>query len=351
MISFSKVSKFGLASVLGVSTLLLTHVSSPEKALAQNAPEGNGAEVNENESENQTTNRLGITTGQQLLQEAETAIDAQDYAGAASKLQAARESLNDVSTGYQQLAAAFLGIDSNISSDMRQQALESAQIRDQATYRQALVYRAQDQAALSVPLLIEVIQSQGPSRELGTQAYRQLYELGFVAVSFPRNAGSDDEDSSTTSATRPLEQSDNPLGIRLSRTLIADAEQAIAAGDYGLAVNQYQLARENLNEVSGYYQQLLATFTGVDRRVADDVRARALEAAQLRDETTLQQGIAYRAQNQLTLAMPLFVEVLQSQNPTRELGQQAYQQLFEMGFVNLAYPSADETASDETASE
>jgi hypothetical protein len=36
-------------------------------------------------------------------------------------------------------------------------------------------------------------------------------------------------------------------------------------------------------------------------------------------------------------AVPLLMEVLRSQQPTRDLGQQAYQQLYEMGFVEAPY--------------
>ena len=69
---------------------------------------------------------------------------------------------------------------------MRALALESAEVRDQASYQLAVVYRAQNRPDLAVPLLVEVVQSQQPTRPLGQQAYQQLYELGFVAV--PYNA-------------------------------------------------------------------------------------------------------------------------------------------------------------------
>lgn len=53
-------------------------------------------------------------------------------------------------------------------------------MRDDATYKLALVHRAQNQSELSVPLLIQVINSQNPRSELGTKAYQQLFEIGFV---------------------------------------------------------------------------------------------------------------------------------------------------------------------------
>ena len=128
--------------------------------------------------------RIGIAAGQALMSEAEGAISSQDYTLAASKLVEARKALNDVSTYYQNISGVFVGIDSRVTRDLRDQALEAAQVRDQASYQLAVVYRAQDRPDLAVPLLVEIVTSQQPTRPLGQQAYQQLYELGFVGVPY-----------------------------------------------------------------------------------------------------------------------------------------------------------------------
>ncbi|MEM8502914.1 MAG: hypothetical protein AAF716_07150 [Cyanobacteria bacterium P01_D01_bin.1] len=132
----------------------------------------------------QATSPIGIAAGQSLMDEAEVAISAQNYTLAATKLIEARQALNDVSTHYQSLSSVFVGLDSRVNQDLRSLALESAQVRDQASYQLAVVYRAQNRPDLAVPLLVEVVKSQQPTRGLGQQAYQQLYELGFVGVSF-----------------------------------------------------------------------------------------------------------------------------------------------------------------------
>ncbi|HHP7243564.1 MAG TPA: hypothetical protein ACFE0H_02635 [Elainellaceae cyanobacterium] len=125
--------------------------------------------------------------GDRLMREASNAIAAQDYELAARKLQEARQVFNQLSNFYQELAASFSGIDNRISDSQRTLALETAQMRDQATYQLALVHRAQNQPELAVPLLIQIIRSQQPTRDLGQRAYRQLFELGFVDSPYPRN--------------------------------------------------------------------------------------------------------------------------------------------------------------------
>lgn len=136
------------------------------------------------------TSPIGIAAGQALMSEAESAISVQDYTLAASKLVEARKALNDVSVHYQTLNGVFVGVDNRVSSDLRAQALEAAQVRDRASYQLAVVYRAQNRPDLAVPLLVEVVGSQQPTRELGQQAYQQLYELGFVGVAYDSPTGS-----------------------------------------------------------------------------------------------------------------------------------------------------------------
>lgn len=129
---------------------------------------------------------FSIPAGKTLMAEAEGAVAGQNYKLAAQKLQDARQLMNQLSNYYQALTSSFLGVDNQASDSHRRKALESAQLRDQATFQLALVYRAQNQPELAIPLLIEIIRSQNPTRELGQKAYQQLLELGFVDVPFPR---------------------------------------------------------------------------------------------------------------------------------------------------------------------
>ncbi|BCX11940.1 MAG: hypothetical protein KatS3mg067_0878 [Thermosynechococcus sp.] len=141
--------------------------------------------------------------GKRLIDEAAAAVNKQNYAVAARKLLEARTVMNQLSNFYQSLNASFLGIDNTAADSNRRRALEAAQLRDQATFQLALVYRANNQPELAVPLLVEIIRSQNPTRELGQKAYQQLLELGFVDVPFPRTGA-------IPAATSPPATSTNP---------------------------------------------------------------------------------------------------------------------------------------------
>ncbi|MEM9803872.1 MAG: hypothetical protein AAF959_01215 [Cyanobacteria bacterium P01_D01_bin.56] len=339
MVSLLRIVQPGVFSLLGAAaslTLMVPPSTATQESLLSVTPDVLLAQG--------SIADLGIAAGEGLLAEAEVAIDSQNYDLAIRKLQEAREILNETSTSYQSIGAAFTGIDSEISSSLRDNARDAAQMRDQATLRQALIYRAQGQASLSVPLLIEIVQSQGPARDLGLDAYRQLFELGFVSRPY-RRTGSEDPSEAVADAARPLNQDDSPIGIAAAEILIADGNAAMASGDYVTAATRLQDARETLNTSSSYYQSLFNTFKGIDTRISNEARQKALEAAQLRDEATLQLARAYQGQQRSSLAIPLLVEVLDSQNPTRDLGKQAYDQLLEIGFVAQPYVVNEETAN------
>lgn len=278
----------------------------------------------------QETSLLSLEAGNRLMAEAKNAIAAEDYAQAGEKLQQARQIFNQLSNFHQQLSASFGGVDNQISEFHRYQAVETAQKRDEATYELALVHSTENQPELSVPLLIQVIQSQGITRELGQKADRLLTELGFGPMA-------EDAEPEAEEGVPPLAREGSVLGIEAGQRLLAQAQEAIGQNDYATAAAQLQQARGMLNQLSNFSEQLAASFAGIDPDRSEFQRNQAVETAQMRDEATYQLALVHRADNKAELAIPLLIQIIRSQQPTRDLGQQAYQQLYELGFVSSPY--------------
>lgn len=148
-------------------------------------------------SASQDDSLLSLQGGQRLMDDAQRAVSAQNYPQAMKKLQEARQIYNQLSNFYQDLTTSFSGIDTRVADSQRKKALDAAQMRDQATYQLALVHRAMNQSELAVPLLVQIIRSQQPTRDLGKKAYQQLLELGFVDVQYPRTAAEQSSPSAT----------------------------------------------------------------------------------------------------------------------------------------------------------
>lgn len=282
------------------------------------------------------TGLLSLDGGQRLLTEADAAIAAQNYPLAQQRFQQARQIFNQLSNYHQQISNSYSGIDLQIAQEQRSKALEGAELRDQATYQLALVHRAQNQPSLAVPLLVQVLRSQNPTRPLGEQAAGQLQELGLIVI----GAATPDPDAPDSTAPDPENGGvtvSNPnsglLSLPGGQRLLGDAEAAIARQDYAGAQERLQQARQVFNQLSNFHQQISASYAGIDNDITQDQRRKALESAQLRDRATYQLALVHRAQNQTELALPLLVQMVTSQGPTRDLGEQASQQLRELGFI------------------
>ena len=144
---------------------------------------------------------------------------------------------------------------------------------------------------------------------------------------------------------RPAGQSDSLLSVDGGKRLMSEAGNAVSSQNYTVAAKKLQEARQVFNQLSNFYQELAASFSGIDNRVADSQRLKARDTAQMRDEATYQLALVHRAQNQPALAVPLLVQIIKSQNPTRDLGKKAYQQLLELGFVDAPFPRGGSNSS------
>lgn len=167
---------------------------------------------------------------------------------------------------------------------------------------------------------------------------------------FPDNFGETQPDLTDPNNLRPLTQDNSLLSLQGGQRLMEEANQAVAAQNYGLAAQRLQEARQVFNQLSNFYQQLASSFSGIDNRIFDDQRRRALETAEMRDEATYQLALVHRVQNKPELAVPLLIQIIRSQNPTRDLGKKAYQQLFELGFVDSPYPRPRDSAPTSSTS-
>lgn len=156
-------------------------------------------------------------------------------------------------------------------------------------------------------------------------------------------------DPNDPNTLRPLSQDDSILSLQGGQRLMDDATKAVNAQNYSLALKKLQEARQVYNQLSNFYQELASSFSGIDNRVSDSVRRKALDTAQMRDQATYQLALVHRAQNQPELAVPLLVQIIRSQQPTRDLGKKAYQQLLEIGFVDAPFPRSAESPASPSA--
>lgn len=137
---------------------------------------------------------------------------------------------------------------------------------------------------------------------------------------------------------RQLEAVGSILSVPAAVQLLQDAQKAAQENDFTLAVEKTSQAVTMLNQISTFHEVLAKALSGIDNRISDEEKQQALVAAIKRDEASYQLALIHRAQGKPELGVPLLVRIVSSQGVDRPLGQKAYQQLFELGFVKTAYP-------------
>ena len=184
------------------------------------------------------------------------------------------------------------------------------------------------------------------------QPYSLIYLLTLaigLGIAIAPNGQAQTPDANTPTSDpnelKPLNQADSVLSLQGGQRLVEEANTAINAAKYDVAVDKLNQARRIFNQLSNYHLQLANSFSGIDPKVFDSQRQSALNTGQLRDEATYKLALVHRAQNQPELAVPLLIQVIQSQNPTSELGQKSYQQLYEMGFVSTPISAPTPTSA------
>lgn len=140
----------------------------------------------------------------------------------------------------------------------------------------------------------------------------------------------------------PVNQTESLLSLEGGQRLMQEAAEAVSKGNYDLASTKLQQARRVFNQLSNFYLQLAESFSGIDNRITEAQRAGALKTANFRDESTYQLALVHRAQNKPELAVPLLIQIIRSQNPRSELGKKSYQQLYEIGFVQIPLESPNQ---------
>ncbi|XLQ12466.1 MAG: hypothetical protein KPI85_06815 [cyanobacterium endosymbiont of Epithemia adnata isolate EadnSB Bon19] len=159
---------------------------------------------------------------------------------------------------------------------------------------------------------------------------------GAVLGATPDNGGEiTDEDPSDPTDLRPLTQADSLLSSQGAQRLVLEANEAVNAENYDQATSKLQQARKIFNQLSNFYLQLAKSFAGIDNNIYESQRNSALKTGQMRDSATYQLALVHRSQDKPELAVPLLVQVIRSQNPTTDLGKKCYQQLYELGFVDV----------------
>tara|TARA_Y100001968_G_C19089086_1_gene586803 strand:- start:67 stop:600 length:534 start_codon:yes stop_codon:yes gene_type:complete len=123
---------------------------------------------------------LNINAIETLLDQAEVSIKSMNLDQAIDKLKKARTLSRLLVNYYRDLNGSFRGIDALIPREMSKKNRDVIELLAKANIQLATIHRTKGEPELAVPLLVDVVKILTPVNPLGSKAYQQLVELGFV---------------------------------------------------------------------------------------------------------------------------------------------------------------------------
>ena len=127
---------------------------------------------------------LSLNAVEKLLNDGDEFFLKGNYSEARKKYDEARKTSEVILGLYGSLSNSFRGVDALIPREMDSNSRKVLALKSKANLKLATLFRKNNQSALSVPLLVEVVRISGPAKKEGNQAYKQLVELGFVNTPF-----------------------------------------------------------------------------------------------------------------------------------------------------------------------
>ena len=163
------------------------------------------------------------------------------------------------------------------------------------------------------------------------------FGLPIASLNAQETSESDSVEEAIDSSNETEQSPVSIFSIEGGDRLMMEADEAVNKQEYDLAAKKLQSARQVYNQLSNFYLQLFNSLTGLDNAAAESNRKKALDTGVKRDEATYQLALVHRAQNKPELSIPLFVQIITSQSPGAGLGKKAYEQLLEIGFVDVPF--------------
>ena len=145
---------------------------------------------------------------------------------------------------------------------------------------------------------------------------------------------------------RVLAQSQSGFNPAAVQALLNKGDAAVAAGDLVTARKAYDDARKAAKQLLAFYRDLSGAFRGLDARIPREMDSKGRQSLALLAEANLRLAALFRRQNQPEVAVPVLVEVVKLMTPSKAQGQEAYQSLLELGFVDTEFKGASPSGTN-----
>jgi len=165
----------------------------------------------------------------------------------------------------------------------------------------------------------------------------KLFPIVFIFYSILPLTNSAFSQSEDPKNYKILSVNNKKLSISNVQDYLSKGDLLIENGNFEEAKENYDKARNLARQLSGFYRDLNSAFKGVDARVPIEMDKKGRESIKIWAKSNSRLAALYIRKKQSEVAVPLLVEIIRLMSPNSKEGNEAYENLIQLGFVNTSY--------------
>ena len=134
-----------------------------------------------------------------------------------------------------------------------------------------------------------------------------------------------------------LSNKNDKFSIINVQNFLDSGDEFVKIGRYDKAKESYDKARNLAKQLSGFYRDLNGSYRGLDARIPREMEIKGRQTLKIWAESNAKLAQLYKRKNQPEVAVPLLVEIIKLMSASSPEGKSAYNDLYELGFVETQY--------------
>ena len=134
-----------------------------------------------------------------------------------------------------------------------------------------------------------------------------------------------------------LSSSNKKLSLANVEYYLEEGDKFLNKGDFQKSKDSYLSARELSTRLASYYSDLNKAFIGKDARIPNEMAKKGKGSLQILAESNSRLAALYIRDGEPEVAVPLLIENIRIMSPDSPEGENAYETLIQLGFVETTY--------------
>ena len=167
--------------------------------------------------------------------------------------------------------------------------------------------------------------------------FLRMIPIIFIFIGIPSYMNLSYAESKNPNEYKVLSNTNRKLSISDVQDYLTKGDNLVKNGDFEKAKENYDKARNLARQLAGFYRDLNGSFKGLDARIPLEMDKKGRKSIKIWAQSNARLASLYKIKKQPEVAVPLLVEIIRLMSPNSLEGKKAYEELFQLGFVETKY--------------